>query len=49
VNFVQWKILQLTGLVDGIDIKNLCSGKLRIAALYRHAKFRDDMTKFRNI
>jgi len=30
-------------------IKNLCSEKLRLAADYRHAKFRDDTTKFRNI
>ena len=32
----------------GTDIKNLYSRKLRLAAVYRLAKFRDDTTKFKN-
>ena len=31
------------------DIKNLYLEKLRLAAVYRRAKFRDDMTTFTNI
>jgi len=31
------------------DIKNLSMQKLRLAAVYRRAKFRDDMTMFTNI
>jgi len=33
----------------GTDIKNLHMQKLRLAAFYRCAKFRDDMTTFTNI
>ena len=33
----------------GIDIKNLYLEKLRLAAVYRHAKFRDDTMTFTNI
>ena len=33
----------------GTDIKNLYLQKLRLAAVYRHAKFRDDRTKFKTL
>jgi len=33
----------------GTDIKNLHMQKLRLAAVYRRAKFRDDTTMFTDI